>query len=92
MSCTLLTSPHPADDFQPVCAAASLRLVEHYELDYHLTPDAAGEPPQASEQVAARRWNSYYCTGCRTEFASHDQATGHLVSAGSGVSQGGLNC
>lgn len=92
MSCTLLTTPHPADNFPPVCVAASLRLIEHYELDYHLAPDPAGDPPQDGEQVAARRWHSYYCAGCRTEFATRDRATAHLVSTDWVVSQDGLNC
>ena len=73
MSCTILTS----GDFPPACISTSLRLIEHYELDYHLAPDAAGDSPQDGEQISARRWNSYYCTTCHADFSSRFLAFAH---------------
>lgn len=77
MSCAVLTPPHPADDSAQQCAVAALRLIEHYELDYLLAPDAADDPPKDGEEVAARRWNSYYCTACRTDFTNRLLAFTH---------------
>lgn len=78
MSCAVLTSPNPFDEpAVPSCTATALRLIEHYELDYLLAPDPTDDPPRDGEEVAARRWNSYYCTICHTDFTSRLLAFTH---------------
>ena len=77
MSCAVLTKPSPLDE-APGCTTASLRLIEHYELDYLLALDPTNDPPYDGEEVAARRWNSYYCTACHAGFTSRLLAFAHV--------------
>ncbi len=59
------------------CISRNLRLIEHYELDYHLSRE---EPtPEDRSEIAARRWTSYHCAGCQNDFTNRALAFAHLA-------------
>lgn len=76
MSCAVLTPPSSWDDLtSPLCSVTDLRLTEHYEVDYRLTPTE----PVDGDETDARRWTSYYCVGCRADFTNRLLAFAHLA-------------
>lgn len=75
-------APPPSVETKDSCGAESLRLIEHYELDYQLSPDPSNDQPADGAEVAARRWNTYYCSTCRTDFTERPLAFAHLGEDG----------